>query len=204
MASVLGDLWQILDKQTYLGQQVLNRYYYRVTSITGLANSAYAEVADWFVSHIVDVIDIEQHGLLNHYEIEIRNLSNGIDIFSLPIDEDGEASSDASTALPSYVSLGFKLVRESLVTRNGYKRFAGLVESKVSGNNYTFNTGAQAAIEAALAEDVIIGAVTLLEPVIVKTPLGNPPVATYQYSSVGAAQFVALGTQNTRKAGRGV
>jgi len=140
---------------------------------------------------------------LTHVSREWRNLSNGIDLF-VQADVIPGIPSGGAEASTSYLSWGFMLVRETLATRNGYKRFAGVPEGFYSGN---FANPAIApeleAVEEALALDIMAGIVTLAEPVIVRRPI-EPPVGVYTYSSVGSAQFRGLGTQNTRKAGRGV
>jgi len=206
VASILGDLWQIIDKQLYLEQQVLNVYYYRVTNISGVNDDGYALALDWFEDNVVDIVRPIQVDSLNHYELEIRNLSNGLDIHTKAIDLDGTRTAGSPTPMPSYVSAGFKLIRESLVTRNGYKRIAGISESDTTGNIFALAGSALTdAIEAAFSADMVIGLITIAEPVIVSHPIGTPPVTSYTYSSIGdAAVKATLGSQNTRKPGRGV
>lgn len=200
----LGDLIQITDFQRYLGQDVLNVFYYRITSITGLDNTAYEVMADWFEADWVQLVKGLQTPDLVHTSIEIRNMSNGLDFYSLPINVPGIDNTGGAVSSPSYVSLGFKLIRESLATRNGYKRIGGLSDANIAGNTFTFPNGTiRAAIEAFLASDWIEGVVTLAEPVIVKRPIVVPAGTGYVYASIGAAQYTQLGTQNTRKAGRG-
>lgn len=204
MASVLGDLWQVVDRQSYLGQTILNVYYYRVTSVTGINDDGYAAFAVWFQTTVLGPIADVQSVDLNHNLLQIRNLSNNLDLFELPIDIDGEATGGAGS-MPSYVTITYKLIRESLATRHGFKRFAGVPESQVTGNTWLTAGGSfDTAIAAALAADWVDGIVTMAEPVIVKRPISPPVGTSYIYSSIGAAQFSRLGTQNTRKAGSGI
>lgn len=199
MGVAQGDLIQITDVQEYLGQELLNVYYYRYILVAGATNDIYPSLADWFEDNIIANVILVQNDVLVHSEIDIRNLTNGVDIYERPISIPGDVVEASTGWQPSYVSINFKLVRESLVTRNGNKRLGGLCESMIAGNTFTFPSGAQASIEAALADDVTLGATVTFEPIIVKRPIGSPPVASYQYSSIGAAQFTRLGTQNTRK-----
>lgn len=204
VAAVLGDLLQITDFQTYYGQQMLNVYYYRLTSITGMNDAGYDDMLTWFIADVQQKVIQVQNGRVVHVALEVRNLTNGIDFRAVAQAVLGAASGTAELDVPSYVSLGFKLIRESLTTRNGYKRFGGLLESQIAGNTYTFTADSvRTNIQTALAADYVAGAVTMAEPVIVKRPLGTPPIASFAYASVGAAQYTQLGTQNTRKAGRG-
>jgi len=205
VAALQGDLLQIVDFQTYLDQQVLNVYYYRVQPVGGINDDGYDVVLDWFEDNVVAAVANIQNAQLNHYQLELRNLSNGLDIVVHPIDVDGSAGSGGASAAASFLTVGFKLIRESLVTRNGYKRFSGLDETNTSENQFFFPAGTQAALETALAEDIVSGIITLAEPVIVKRPIGSPPVASYDYSSIGSAQYAGrMGTQNTRKPGVGI
>lgn len=203
MAAAIGNLLQVTDFQTYLGQEVLNIYHYRVTSITGLAGTYLTDIANWFNDNVIEQLVTNQLELLVHTHVEARNLTNNIDIADLGLDRPGDLNEAGGNPLPSYVSLGFKLVRESLVTRNGYKRIAGLSDERVDGNVYTFSGTEEADIEAALAADIVLGLVTIAEPIIWGSPREVPPVVSYTYASIGSAQFTQLGTQNTRKAGRG-
>jgi len=203
VAATEGDLLQLVDNQLYLGQQVLNVFYYRVTAPLGLADGYLSDLNGYWEEHILDEIIQIQSDNLSHVSREWRNLTNGADLFV-----DGSvvpgalAESDASDT-PSYVSAGFLMHRESLVTRNGYKRFAGITEAQITGNTYVGNMTHIANIEVALAADLNIGILSVAEPIIVKRPI-SVPVTSYLYASIGSASFRGLGTQNTRKKGRGV
>lgn len=203
VVAALGDLLQITDFQTYLSQQVLNVYYYRVTSITGLDGGYLEAIGDWFKDNVLAaVVNVQVDGLL-HVTRDIRNLSNGVDLYTDSEVIPGAGDVSATSFSPSYVSLGFLLRRESLTTRNGYKRIAGVPEQNITGNQWDGPTDVLSDIEIALAMDVVIGLATIAEPVIVKRPI-DVPVGEYEYSSVGSASFRGLGTQNSRKPGRGV
>lgn len=203
MAATLGDLIQLVDNQSYLGQQVLNVYYYRVTAVLGIADPYLEQLNAWWEDTVLAAVLKVQVDALTHNSREWRNLSNNTDLFSANDVIPGEVSVSDAVSMPSFASLGFLLRRESLVTRNGYKRFAGLPDDAVSGNTWTGSVGDLTGIEVALASDLQIGLVAVAEPVIVKRPI-TAPVASYDYASIGSAQFRGIGTQNSRKAGRGV
>lgn len=203
MAAILGDLIQLIDNQSYLGQQVLNVYYYRVTATLGLADPYLADLDSYWGDNVLDPIIQVQADSLAHNSREWRNISNGVDLFVNSDVVNGANSVADTSLLPSYVSLGFLLQRESLATRNGYKRIGGLTENFVEGNTWTGSPTSIANIETALAGDLNIGILAVAEPVIVKRPI-EVPVGSYIYSSIGSCSFRGLGTQNTRKAGRGV
>lgn len=198
-----GDLIQCIDNQEYLGQQILNVYYYRITPPLGIVGTFLSELNDAFETTVLTPVRAIQANVLTHVSREWKNLSNGVDLFVDGTVLAGTRGSGGSTLLPSFVSAGFILRRESLVTRNGYKRIAGLVEEDVTGNTWVGDMGDIADIEAGLAADLVYGLATAAEPIIVKRPI-VPPVSSYDYASIGSASFRGIGTQNTRKAGRGI
>jgi len=198
-----GDLIQVIDNQSYLGQQVLNVYYYRWSSAPVLSGPYLSQLNDSFQTTVMDFVADLQNDMLTHLSREWKNLSNNVDIFVDGDTFDGSNAVTEDTALPSYVSLGFLLQRDSLVTRNGYKRFAGLRDADVAGNSYTGGAPTIAAVETALASPLEVGIIEVAFPIIPKRPL-VPPVGSYVYSSIISARFRTVGTQNSRKAGRGV
>lgn len=203
MAALLGDLIQVIDNQVYLAQQVLNVYYYRITATLGLGDGYLSDMNAWFGDVVLDAVTGIQLEGVQHVSREWKNLSNGVDLFVDGTVVDGQIAGAFSTYLPSYVSLGFILRRESLATRNGYKRLAGISDTLVNGNDYVGSAPALAAIESAFAADVTDGLATIAEPIIVRRPI-TPPVASYVYASIGSSSFRSVGTQNSRKQGIGI
>lgn len=182
---------------------MLNVYYYRVTAALGLTGDYLSQLNDDWQDIVGDAVrDIQNDGV-SHNSREWRNLTNGTDLFTDSTIFVGQNGTVETRRMPSYVSAGFMLQRESLVTRNGYKRFAGIDDADVTGNVWTIDPAKITAVESALASDLSLGLATAAEPIIVKRPF-DVPVASYVYASIGGASFRSLGTQNTRKAGRGV
>ena len=205
MAASLGDLIQIIDKQLLGvgGDLGLNIYYYRVTSITGLGGTYLEDIGDWFDTNVVDKVrKIQMAGYSFRGDLELRNLTNATDFFIKARDNDGLETT--GQPLPPFVTLGWRLNREGLTTRNGYKRFGPISEARMNFNTFTPAAGSDITdITAALAADIILGLVTVCEPVIVKRPIPIPATG-YVYNSIGSATFRGVGTQNTRKVGRGI
>lgn len=203
MAASLGDLLQYTFKGRLFGQQCLNVFYYRVVSVTGFLNDGYTAVADVITDTIIENVRVIQSVDYAWEGYEYRNLTNGIDFGSRTFDAPGLQGNSVTASLPSYVSWTFRLLRESLTTRNGYKRFAGVGEGDVSGNTSLLTAAAINNVTAALAADIYLNLALVAEPVIVKRPIPNPALVGYVYSSVGGADFRGIGSQNTRKPGRG-
>lgn len=203
MAANQGDLLQLTTVATYYGQQCLNVYYYRYQPVAPSADDVYEAIVDWFVDNVLEQVRQIQNVNLTYTGIEVRNLSNGVDFYNLAITPGTLSGTVTGEGLPSYVTYGFRLNRESLATRNGYKRFSGVSESQGSGNSYTPPAGNITNLTGELAEDIVIGLVTIAEPVIVKRPI-SVPAGAYVYSGISSADFRGVGTQNTRKPGSGI
>ena len=203
MGASNGDLIQVIDYQTYLGQQMLNVYYWRVTALAGLADGYLEEFGVWFNNNILPKVCQVQVPGVQHLNRDWRNLSNGVDLYVDGEVVPGQNPAPEANWLPSFVSLGFLLQRESLATRNGYKRIGGLDETDIEGNTWVGNPVWITDLEDVLAQDLMAGIAVVAEPIIVHRPI-TPPVGAYTYSSIGSARFRGIGTQNTRKQGRGI
>lgn len=116
---------------------------------------------------------------------------------------DGEV---AGTALPPYVAYEFIYRRETRVTRNGYKRFAGPCEEDVDqgGNvNPSVVTNLDA-LGVDLAENIITSWATAI-PVIYGPATPPPPEGSglpERHNFVTSVDFLRVTTQNTRKSWR--
>lgn len=203
MAAILGDLLEFTVRSVQSGEDIYNMYYYRVTSVTGFTDDGYQPLLDEFRDSVLHVVSNIQSNRLEYRETTLKNLSNGVD-FVTEVYDIGDFTGDRDfDPLPSFVTYTFRLRRESLATRNGYKRFAGVCEDAVSGNAYVGSSTLTANIATALASDLVLGVVTIAEPVIVRRPIVIPMGTSYVYASIGSAEFQRVGTQNTRKPGSG-
>lgn len=198
MAAVLGDFLRITMRGTLFDQTILNVFYYRVVSITGFSNDGYQAILDEFEANVWDnvrPIISSDYTLLDN---AVQNVTNEIDILTQNVNQ---AGSVLVGSLPSYVCYTFRLQRETVATRNGYKRFAGVPESLVTGNNYIGSLASLVAVQDGLKADLISGVAGLAEPVIMKRPLPSPVPSSHPYASIGGSDFRGIGSQNTRKGG---
>lgn len=182
---------------------MLNVYFYRVTSITGLDDTYKAILCDWFTDHVVvPILDIQTDAII-HDGLFFENLTNGVDILSYTTDYPAGGQILSVDTMPPFVAWSFQLLRESRATGNGYKRIGGVPEANVT-NGVRFGLDTEIhAVEDALKADIVLGLVTVAEPIILKHPITVPLVSPV-YSSIGEAQYKSVGSQNTRKFNRGV
>lgn len=204
MAASLGDYLQFDVLSTYLGQNCHNVYYYKVNSLTGLGGNYLEVLSEWIRDNVIaHVLDLQAESV-QYVSITAKNLTNVLDFHVLPLTDNGNVPDSAATLLPSWVCMSFKLNRETLATRNGWKRYPGLQEGQVNGNSVSLTAGDVTQVEDALAADIFLGVVNVAQPVIVKRPLTVPLPATHISSGIGSAQLRAfLGSQGSRKPGVG-
>lgn len=208
MALAVGDILQITDVQTLFGQTCLNVYFFELTELGSAVG--YEDIATAFNSHIIQSAEVIQHDGLVHIGINIKNLSNGLDIYDLAINQPGNVAANGST---SYEALAFRLVRSTAATRHGAKRIGGIPDDAVINNNlaaaYTTNVNTLATrmgqpleVDAGGDEDFIA------IPVIVgRFPQGDPNAGELDLSvinPVSMGTFIRPSSQNSRKPGRGI
>jgi len=177
-------------------------YFYRVSDLTPLVGDYLQVFSDSFQDIVLPPVTDIQCVDVSHVGLFLENLSNGVDILEDTSGFPVPGGVSEVSCMPPFVSYGFQLVRESRVTRPGYKRFAGVPEEWVTDGVYSAGTEALEAVEEALGADFLAGIAHYAAPVIVKRPFEVPAV-TYEYSDLSAGLFKGIGTQNTRKLGRG-
>lgn len=200
----VGDVFRITLCAEMFSQDVCNVFFYTVAFWTG--NVTLEEVLDEFIATVVEPVRAVQSNSVVYTEVSIADAMDPAVYFEMPYTSVGAESGAAG--MPSYVAYGFKLVRTDRTTRNGYKRFAGVTENQVTGNNIvTPGAAAFTDIEDGLAADLAVtgggGGTATLAPAIVRMS----PLDPYQVSEVNlvsaAEMAVYVTTQNSRKVGRG-
>lgn len=210
MTAVLDIIEFVLKSHsTETNDRFLNVFHFVVDSITGendLSEVGQGIIDDWAAdktSLFQDVISSQT----SFDGMDLRNLTNGLEIFV------GDFTSPfvggvTGDSLPPANTWGFQYVRSTTVTRNGYKRF-GLVPESLQSNGIA----TPAAIEDlnALADELdatlIYSQSTpvlfswTLAPVIVRKDATGALVTSQEVSDV---VYRGIGTQNTRKLGRGM
>jgi len=199
----LGDILRITDKQVQNSQEVLNVYFYEWSAVIGPTVSDLEAVCHIYNDDVRPSLLAIQGAALGHLSTKVENLSNGVDFFELvePTPVLGERS-DSGTTLPPFVTHTFMLVRSTLDTRNGFKRFGGVSELDTAGGVSILSSTLATNMENALAADLNDGVVNVAFPVIVKRPIPAPG-GVFIAHSLNGVSYRGVGTQNSRKIGRG-
>lgn len=163
-----GDIIRITDAQTFIGQDVLNVYYYEIANLVD--GVIILDLLLVFEDTVMNPVADLQVPSLQHLFLKGENASNNIDIQSLATNVFGD-SITSGPPLPSYVSCGFSLNTSDRLTRNGSKRFSGIGETHVANNLYTPTPGVAELVEERLmqvltVEGLLFGSM-LATPVIV-------------------------------------
>lgn len=208
MTIAANDILQITDVQTFLAQQMLNVYFYRVISVG--ASADYTDVQTAWETVMQAPIQNIQNVVVSHDRLVVKNLTNGLDLAEQPAGYNGLMTGDAE---PSFEAYSYRLVRSTTLTRHGSKRYGGLPDNDITDNAPV--SGAMTRVNAvatALGAHIIVtgtGAHDIeAEPIIIgRFPIGGPTPGELDLSKVNPvsfAQFIRLTTQTTRRAGRGV
>lgn len=200
-----GDIIRCTHFYTYLTQEVLNVFFWKIGAGSESDLSLFTLSDDYLIQFQGLVLDNLSDSLVLN-RILWENLTDGVEIVDFATTAAGAVGGEP---MPSSVALGVILRRTNKITRNGYKRFAGLAETQVAGNLQLLSTPVKDNIESFCG--VIrnypdydgAGGLVVLEPVIVGRTLdagGNYEIDLSKVNPVITAQVKAnVSTQNTRK-----
>jgi hypothetical protein len=190
---IAGNIYQVKVHQRLLSQDLMNVFYYEQVTAAGDAT----ELAETVDNEIVDLMLPIQVDDLEHFGVEVINLDDLTDFFTLNVNKFG--STGATESLPSFVAYAFRLNRTTRETRNGAKRIAGVPEGAVNGNTVVAPFVAPAVTLANAMGAELTAAVTLnrYKPVIHRRGSATLPDAT---NDVASCTFLGVSTQNSRKA----
>ena len=201
-----GDIIRIQHVFEYLGQVGRNVFFYEISNVTDPTDPLFTWL-DEYAAQVTSQIVAYQSNNLSYREIIAENLTDGVEISTLPYTETGTITGEP---MPSYVAFNVKLSRRNKVTRNGSKRFSGVVESQVNGNVWTPPTGATADIQNFCSSskqfvdyDGAGNDITIIPRIVGRTQNANGVYEidlTRVNPIVGAVLNTTLTTQRTRKA----
>jgi hypothetical protein len=189
---------QLTVKGTLQEQVCSNVYYY---TCLDAATGSCAELVATFFDTILGPLEAILSNQYHMFEAVAINLNNADDFSVTPMDSPGIISGDP---YPPFVAMEFKYNRLTRVSRNGYKRYAGVPESaSTDGVN---PTSAYATLCQDLADVLsanLVGALTQYVPVIFrKTSAAHEPLAGTGFA-VDTVSVRTLTSQISRKIGHG-
>lgn len=204
-----GDIMEFALKGYYStpATTVMNVFQYEFTNeepISGAGNWQ-VYVDDWS-NQLNTALELVMSQEVQYNSVTVRNLSNPTELYEIALTTPIQGAV-VGDALPSFNTWTFLLRRTNTTTRNGSKRFAGVPESLQITNVPT--AGALTLLNSLatfLGNDIELAGGTpeppdaLLTPTIVRKDATG---AMTLHQPVASAQFSLMGSQNSRKIGRG-
>ena len=186
-------LYEVVLEQSYFNSNVLNVFHY-------LSNTSDDDVQDLcataFDEDVMAAIAVIQGANVIYDNIRCKNLTGTLaDFNQIPSQVDGDV---AGAVTADFIGAAFRYNRVSKETRNGAKRFAGMVEENIVGGNFTvaYNVDLDALAVVLSADISTVGGV--FAPIILHKPPDGGGNWTYNELQ-SAVNLNRLTTQNSRK-----
>lgn len=202
----IGDIIRLILYQTYLGQQMLNIFHFRVpTSMSGIFDLE--DITNSWAINYAPIWSGGQYVAAVQTGVKAINLSQaGNPFFQYTY---SMAGINGGTALPSNISASFKMLVSTNVTKAGSKRYGGLTTAQVSGN--TLTAGGLSSLEpirVMLATDLTVDNdsetdLFNLRRIVLKNYSTEFPAPTDYQDVTGCTLSPYIGSQNSRKQGYG-
>ena len=198
----IGNRFELIDGQTFVGQECLNVYFYQQTA--GVFGAAAQDLAAAWEINVLPTVRAIQTDDVNHDATACRNLDNPADFTVLP-HVPGLAGTVTGEALPPYAAWTFQQTRQTMASRHGWKRIVAVPEAwQAQGIADTGVLATLAAYASWLHSDILGPGGNVYRPVIMRRLLdAQGHLIGYQEFPIATALYKHLGTQNTRKFGRG-
>lgn len=185
---------QLNHVQTYIGQEIMNRYFYFTAATISIGHLD--DIAEAFETVMVPVVNALQISSCLNSRIDTREVG-GIFFSTRPLTGGGSAGGEES---PSWNALSFLLQRANASTKSGGKRIGGLSESNLRGNAIFPDPTYEGLIQdyADTVPLVLVGGLANYVPELIKFDPLNPGTVLASQNFVSAS-YRGLSTQNTRK-----
>jgi len=192
---------KLLVYQNHSGQLVLNRFHYLASSEP--SNSELVAFVNAFASNVWNKVrDIQSQAVLT-YRMTAEVLGGNFGLADVPFNVSGTS---ASEALPPEAAYSFRFARTSAGVRGGFKRISGVAENfQASGILLSdfMNGQLVASVRQALVAPITVGDVDYVPIVIISTYNSQALPEPYYWQPLAISLNQSVGTQNTRRRGKG-
>ena len=192
---------KVLVYQELAGQQVLNRFHYLASQEP--SNSELLAFLNAFRIEVWNVIRNIQSNAVRTTRFTAEVLGGNLGLADLPTNVTGTSPIDS---LPPECAYSFRFARTSTGVRGGFKRIAGVAENiQASGVlDSAFMTGQLVtAALTALVSPIAVSGIDYVPIIIVGTYNGQPLPQLSYWQPTSVALKNTVGTQNTRRKGKG-
>ena len=193
MPQTNAGIYEVVLEQLYFSKVMFNVFHYLQT---GNVDDEQDNLATAFDTDIVPVIGDIQNESVTYSNIRVSNLTGDLADFNLnPTEVNGDV---AGAVVADFVAAAFRYNRVTKDTRNGAKRFSGMVEENILGGGFTTAYQAELDLLAAALGANISGGGSAFTPIILRKP--EISAGTFVYNNVaGVSNLNRLTTQNSRK-----
>jgi hypothetical protein len=196
----IGDVWQYVVRGSVLQQLQVWVFHYK----TLVANLP--DLDDCIAALDEAIPGSIQAVLTNDVDIThsaLKQVTGGTNYFEHDLSPAGGGEVVADT-MPPAVCWTFRYARTQLGRRHGYKRFSGVPETWVDDGKAASNIIVNLQNLAAILEtNVDVNETPTFQPVILHRMINGQEVTPPVAQEIGGVQFSHVGTQNSRKFGRG-
>ena len=197
-----GDVLRVIVSSE-LGQQLVqNVYHYVVSDIIGSGATEFINNAlrSQWLDVVLDLLKLVQADQLQYTEIEVLNLNDVAGDVVQTIAETGSVASDFASSLLTW---SFLLRPEDKSIRHGRKGVAGVPDNQLIGNDPSAGVLSLLTDLGAGFADVLNHPNATFTPVVARIlPASVRPFVPYVVP-IAEGIFKGVGTQYSRKAGRG-
>ncbi len=193
MPTLTAGLYEVVLEQSYLSQKILNVFHY--VNALG-SDDLQTECGDAFDQDLLPQIAIIQSTSLSYSNIKVANLTGDLaDANIAPTTPLGLVSgSDVTT----FVAAPFRYNRLTKDTRNGAKRFTGMIEENLVTVGFVTAFVTALDLLATILDNDISVPGGIFEPVILRKP--DLPPGTWTYNPLDSVSALnRTTTQSSRK-----
>lgn len=183
-------------RQANIVDDILNVFHYRNDDQVAISGADISALLDEFIAEVLPGIVAFQSDQIVYTEVRGRSVT-GVTFASVSL---GSTDGDITgSALPPYVAYEFIYKRATALTRNGFKRFGGVIEEAIDqGGNVTGAVAAALTAAEPILETVLVDIVGFpYRPIILGRPV--PPTLPLRVGEIDEIAFQRVTTQNSRK-----
>lgn len=189
MPTATSGIYVAVVEQSYFGDTLFNTFAFHNPTLGDDEQSLLATQMDTVI--VPEMSNIQSQSL-NYENIRVANLTGNLaDVNITPAQGQGGVT---GSVMASFVAAAYRYQRTTKETRNGSKRFGGMVEENVIGGSFTVAFNALLDTLAGILE----GSLLSFDPIILRQP--EVSSGTYLYNPVLSVQNLdRLTTQSSRK-----
>lgn len=195
-----NDIIRLTVRGQTANQEIVNVFHYKQVSAGTLVLE---DLHNAFMDDVLSPLSVICSSSMTWSRFTYEQLTTG-GIFLDLILESPSNGAVTGDQLPPNVCYTFTYLRKVRGNRNGYKRFSGVPEAWQNGGELSSGHNTEiGAVAAGLAADLTTVASVVFRPGVLHKMLNGQLIDPPVFQEIQTVTFTGIGTQNTRKIGRG-